>query len=79
MPFDCTAGYANWMAEWSVGKKMWCCQNTGKGCPLRQVGVRQHGAVALRLHGGLCQLEGGVARACSHANLAMRVSKVCHS
>ena len=29
---DCTAGYANWMAESSVGKKIWCCQNTGKGC-----------------------------------------------
>ena len=41
---------------------MWCCQNTGKGCPLRQVGARHHGAVALRLHGGLCQLDGGVVR-----------------
>ena len=29
---DCTAGYANWMAESSVGKKTRCCQNTGKGC-----------------------------------------------
>jgi len=31
-PYDCNAGFANWQAGWSVGKKAWCCQNTGRGC-----------------------------------------------
>merc|ERR1712228_291386 len=31
-PFDCAAGYANWMAGWSVAKKEWCCRVHGKGC-----------------------------------------------
>ena len=36
LPLDCTAGYyANWMAEWPVGKKRRCC---GQGLPpMRQV------------------------------------------
>merc|ERR1712209_304688 len=32
-PYDCMAGYSNWMAGWSVAKKAWCCKNEGKGCP----------------------------------------------
>merc|ERR1712174_20779 len=32
-PYDCNAGFANWMAGWSVAKKAWCCSNEGKGCP----------------------------------------------
>merc|ERR1711933_699609 len=24
-PYDCNAGFANWMAGWSVAKKAWCC------------------------------------------------------
>ena len=36
-----------------MGKKMWCCQNTGKGCPPAAGG----------LHGELLrQLDGGVVR-----------------
>merc|ERR1711920_427434 len=31
-PYDCNAGFANWMAGWSVAKKAWCCSNEGKGC-----------------------------------------------
>merc|ERR1711971_1450376 len=32
-PYDCNAGFANWVVGWSVGKKAWCCQHGGKGCP----------------------------------------------
>merc|ERR1719189_3374840 len=32
-PYDCDAGFANWMQGWSVAKKAWCCSNKGKGCP----------------------------------------------
>merc|ERR1719414_382597 len=31
--YNCAAGYANWQAGWSVGKKVWCCRTHGKGCP----------------------------------------------
>merc|ERR1719401_552359 len=31
-PYDCNAGYFNWQAGWSVGKKAWCCQNKHMGC-----------------------------------------------
>eukprot|EP00418_Pyrodinium_bahamense_P023852 CAMPEP_0179131874 /NCGR_PEP_ID=MMETSP0796-20121207/62660_1 /TAXON_ID=73915 /ORGANISM="Pyrodinium bahamense, Strain pbaha01" /LENGTH=560 /DNA_ID=CAMNT_0020830809 /DNA_START=124 /DNA_END=1807 /DNA_ORIENTATION=+ len=31
-PFDCNAGYANWMNGWSPSKKRWCCQHEVKGC-----------------------------------------------
>lgn len=31
--YDCAAGFANWAAGWSLSKKMWCCQRTGRGCP----------------------------------------------
>lgn len=32
LSFDCAAGYANWIAGWSLPKKEWCCQHGGKGC-----------------------------------------------
>ncbi|CAJ1425543.1 unnamed protein product [Effrenium voratum] len=32
MPFDCDAGFANWQAGWSEGKKMWCCRKHNKAC-----------------------------------------------
>merc|ERR1712187_228444 len=32
-PYDCNAGYFNWNAGWSVGKKQWCCLHAQKGCP----------------------------------------------
>ena len=32
LPFDCSAGYGNWMVEWSAPKKVWCCQHAGRGC-----------------------------------------------
>lgn len=32
-PYNCADGFANWQAGWSVGKKKWCCQVHGKGCP----------------------------------------------
>merc|ERR1719273_2435340 len=31
-PYDCNAGYSNWQAGWSVGKKGWCCQVKHMGC-----------------------------------------------
>eukprot|EP00913_Durusdinium_trenchii_P022711 g21330.t1 len=31
--FDCESGYMNWVHGWSPGKKIWCCQNTNRGCP----------------------------------------------
>merc|ERR1711972_604829 len=33
LPFDCNAGFANWVAGWSEPKKVWCCHHAGKGCP----------------------------------------------
>lgn len=30
--FDCTAGFANWRAGWSVSKKIYCCRTEGVGC-----------------------------------------------
>jgi len=32
LPFDCGAGFSNWVAGWSAPKKAWCCQHGGKGC-----------------------------------------------
>eukprot|EP00443_Scrippsiella_acuminata_P072798 CAMPEP_0115515080 /NCGR_PEP_ID=MMETSP0271-20121206/76019_1 /TAXON_ID=71861 /ORGANISM="Scrippsiella trochoidea, Strain CCMP3099" /LENGTH=209 /DNA_ID=CAMNT_0002945615 /DNA_START=1 /DNA_END=625 /DNA_ORIENTATION=- len=32
LPYDCAAGLPNWKAGWSIAKKVWCCQNAGKGC-----------------------------------------------
>jgi len=31
-PFDCAAGFGNWIRGWSSPKKDWCCKNEGKGC-----------------------------------------------
>jgi len=31
-PFNCADGEANWPAEWSTEKKVWCCSHHGKGC-----------------------------------------------
>jgi len=36
LPYDCDAGFANWVIGWSVAKKAWCCINAHKGCPLTQ-------------------------------------------
>merc|ERR1712014_30682 len=33
LPYDCNAGLANAQMGWSVGKKAWCCDHTGQGCP----------------------------------------------
>jgi len=30
--YDCDEGVDRWETEWLVGKKVWCCQKTGKGC-----------------------------------------------
>jgi len=30
--YDCSAGFANWRAGWSEGKKLWCCQHYSQGC-----------------------------------------------
>merc|ERR1712045_96520 len=31
-PYDCDAGFANWMVGWSVAKKAWCFEQ-GQGLP----------------------------------------------
>mmetsp|Transcript_101706 Transcript_101706/g.265251 ORF Transcript_101706/g.265251 Transcript_101706/m.265251 type:complete len:947 (+) Transcript_101706:44-2884(+) len=31
-PYDCAAGFSNWQAGWSDGKKSWCCEHAQKGC-----------------------------------------------
>jgi len=33
LPYDCNAGYTNWLVGWSVSKKVWCCLHERKGCP----------------------------------------------
>merc|ERR1712137_95467 len=33
LPYDCNAGLANAQMGWSVGKKAWCCDHGGQGCP----------------------------------------------
>lgn len=30
--FDCDAAYNNWKAAWSMKKKRYCCEHTGRGC-----------------------------------------------
>jgi len=32
LPYDCTAGLANWHTGWSGGKKAWCCLHQHVGC-----------------------------------------------
>lgn len=31
-PFDCNAGFDNWIAGWSMRKMKWCCKYHNKGC-----------------------------------------------
>jgi len=31
-PFDCSAGYTNWIKGWSDEKKEWCCEHETLGC-----------------------------------------------
>jgi len=38
-PYDCDAGFANWMSGWSSLKKAWCCAHRRRGCPVVQGGV----------------------------------------
>lgn len=31
-PYNCADGFLNWQAGWSTEKKVWCCNEHGKGC-----------------------------------------------
>jgi hypothetical protein len=31
-PYDCKAGFANWVKGWSARKKQWCCSTKHVGC-----------------------------------------------
>jgi beta-glucosidase len=31
-PYDCEAGFNNWLAGWSDSKKAWCCEHAERGC-----------------------------------------------
>jgi len=31
-PYDCHAGYFNWIKGWSPNKKVYCCRTEGRGC-----------------------------------------------
>jgi len=33
--YDCNVGYSRWKAEWSVAKKMYCCDKVQTGCPVK--------------------------------------------
>jgi len=33
LPYDCDAGLYHWARGWSEGKKRWCCDHAGRGCP----------------------------------------------
>lgn len=33
MLYDCNAGFDQWQARWSQGKREWCCQHARRGCP----------------------------------------------
>ena len=43
--YDCDAGYSNWYFGWSSGKKSWCCDRQGRGCP-----GSWHGSYQLHTH-----------------------------
>jgi len=30
--YDCTAGYENWMQQWTAAKRSWCCEHRSRGC-----------------------------------------------
>mmetsp|Transcript_34735 Transcript_34735/g.98595 ORF Transcript_34735/g.98595 Transcript_34735/m.98595 type:complete len:392 (+) Transcript_34735:54-1229(+) len=32
--YDCAAGIATWIADWSISKQAWCCEKEGQGCAL---------------------------------------------
>jgi len=32
LPFDCNAGFQNWVKAWSPDKKAWCCTHARRGC-----------------------------------------------
>jgi hypothetical protein len=32
LPFDCNAGFVNWMTLWSAEQQEYCCTTTGRGC-----------------------------------------------
>mmetsp|Transcript_43070 Transcript_43070/g.114087 ORF Transcript_43070/g.114087 Transcript_43070/m.114087 type:complete len:222 (+) Transcript_43070:81-746(+) len=36
--YDCGAGFSNLETEWSLGKKVWCCDKVGQGCPTEPIG-----------------------------------------
>jgi len=38
LPFDCNAGFVNWVAGWSWAKKAWCCAHANRGCQ-NQIGA----------------------------------------
>merc|ERR1719336_1569728 len=31
---DCKTAYFNWVEAWSLSRKVWCCKNYGRGCPV---------------------------------------------
>lgn len=33
--YDCATGLDNWQTEWGPVQKAWCCEHTGKGCPVK--------------------------------------------
>mmetsp|Transcript_147913 Transcript_147913/g.384524 ORF Transcript_147913/g.384524 Transcript_147913/m.384524 type:complete len:321 (-) Transcript_147913:32-994(-) len=33
--FDCDVGLENWIRDWPIAKKSYCCRHRGKGCPPR--------------------------------------------
>lgn len=32
--YDCNAGYDNFQTVWSVGQMVWCCEQSGRACPM---------------------------------------------
>lgn len=30
--YDCTAGYENWLQQWTAAKRSWCCEHRSRGC-----------------------------------------------
>mmetsp|Transcript_112435 Transcript_112435/g.217837 ORF Transcript_112435/g.217837 Transcript_112435/m.217837 type:complete len:319 (-) Transcript_112435:326-1282(-) len=40
LPFDCNAGFINWVAGWSDAKKSWCCAHAYRGCANQAAAAR---------------------------------------
>jgi len=40
-PYDCAAGFNNWKAGWSDGKKRWCCDHEQAGCEGGTISIDQ--------------------------------------